>query len=85
VNPLPTAEKDLDYPDHVAALRAVDASLADEVASFTGISAVLAWMQKRALTQAKIDIVGQDEFHYDFMIELAPGAAQPRWLVFGVT
>jgi hypothetical protein len=72
----------LDYQDHVAILRAGDASLADEVGSFTGISRVMSWMQQRNLTRAKIDIVGQDEFHYDFMIELEP---QGRWLVFGVT
>jgi hypothetical protein len=82
VNPIAEPATELDYVDHVAALRARDAGLADEVASFTSISRVLTWMQQRALTQAKIDIVGQDEFHYDFMIELEPGG---RWLVFGVT
>jgi hypothetical protein len=79
---LPPPPTELNYCDHVALLRGGDASLADEVGSFTGISRVMEWMQKRNLTRAKIDIVGQDEFHYDFMIELEP---QGRWLVFGVT
>ena len=38
-------------------------------------------VRERNLTRAKIDMVDQDEFHYDFMIELDCG----RWLVFGVT
>jgi hypothetical protein len=73
---------ELDYAGHVAALRGADGTLADEVAGFTGISAVLAWMQRRGLAQAAVDIIGQDEFHYDFLIELEPAG---RWLAFGVT
>ena len=56
--------------------------LAAEIAGFTGIEHVLTWMQRRGLAQAGIDIVGQDEFSYDFLIELEP---QGRWLAFGVT
>jgi hypothetical protein len=80
MNDSPAVE--LDYPDHVAGLRAADPDLADEVARFTGITAVLAWMQRRGLARAAVDIVGQDEFHYDFLIELEPAG---RWLAFGVT
>jgi hypothetical protein len=77
-----TTPIEMDYPDHVDRLRRLDTVLADEVAGFTGISSVMAWMQRHGRTRAPIDIVGQDEFHYDFMIELEPAA---RWLVFGVT
>jgi hypothetical protein len=37
-------------------------------------------MQRRGLK--RVDIVAQDEFHYDFLIELEPGG---RWAAFGVT
>jgi hypothetical protein len=72
---------ELDYPEHVAILGRRDPALAQEFAAFRGISDVLAWMQRSDLTQAAVDIVGQDEFHYDFLIERAPG----QWLAFGVT
>ena len=75
-----TAE--LEYADHVALLGQTDPRLAGEAAAFTGIRSVLSWMQQRGLTKARIDIVGQDEFHYDFLVELAPGG---RWAAFGVT
>ena len=29
-------------------------------------------MQRRGLGRARVDIIAQDEFHYDFLIELAP-------------
>ena len=74
----------MDYLDHVAVLRQVtDADLAERgLAAFTGIRGVLEWMQRRGLAQARVDIIGQDEFHYDFLIELKPGG---RWIAFGVT
>jgi hypothetical protein len=71
-----------DYPDDLALLREQAPSLAGEFAAFTGIRSVLDWMQERGLTKAGIDIVGQDEFHYDFLIELEPAG---RWVSFGVT
>jgi hypothetical protein len=71
-----------DYPDYVEALRADSLELAEELAAFTGITSVLDWMKRRGLNQAAVDIVGQDEFHYDFLIELEPGG---RWVAFGVT
>ncbi len=73
---------ELEYTDHVARLRQTDATLATDVASFTGISSVLGWMQGRGLAQARVDIIGQDEFHYDFLIEMEAGG---RWVSFGVT
>jgi hypothetical protein len=72
----------LDYPDYVEALRADSPELAEGLAAFTGITSVLDWMKRGGLTQAAVDIVGQDEFHYDFLIEFECGG---RWLAFGVT
>ncbi len=77
-----TADPERSYAGHADALRAADPALADEVAGFTGVSRVLAWMQRRGLARARVDMVGQDEFHYDFLIELEPGG---RWVAFGVT
>ena len=77
-----TALLEREYPDHVELLRLKDPVLADEVADFTGITSVMGWMQHHDRTRAPIDMVGQDEFHYDFMIELEPAGP---WLVFGVT
>jgi hypothetical protein len=71
-----------EYAEHVAALRGCEPELAAECGRFTGISSVLAWMQRSGLCRAAVDIVGQDEFHYDFLIQLQPGG---RWIVFGVT
>ena len=72
----------MNYHDHVEALRAHRPDLAAELACFTGVSSVLAWMQARGLARTSVDIVGQDEFEYDFTIRLAPGA---EWLSFGQT
>lgn len=74
--------KPCEYADHVEQLRADWPDLAADIAGFTGIEHVLTWMQQRGRARAAIDIVGQDEFSYDFLIELEPGG---RWLAFGVT
>jgi hypothetical protein len=73
---------DLDYPNYVAALGADHPDLAAELAGFQGIEQVLDWMKRRGLCHTSIDIIGQDEFHYDFLLELSPGG---EWLAFGVT
>jgi hypothetical protein len=73
----------LDYPGYLRLLRTEAVELADEFASFTGVKDVLDWMQRRGLLgRDGIDMVGQDEFHYDFLIQLEPNG---RWLAFGVT
>jgi hypothetical protein len=72
----------MEYADSVRELGAREPGLAAELAPFRGISALLEWMQRRGLTRAAVDIVGQDEFHYDFLVQLEPGG---RWLAFGVT
>jgi hypothetical protein len=73
----------LDYAEYLRLLREEDSRLADEFASFTGVKDVLDWAQRRGLLgRDDIDMVGQDEFHYDFLIRLGP---EGRWLAFGVT
>jgi hypothetical protein len=70
-----------EFDDYVARLRPEHPELADAFAGFTGIEQVLQWMSRRALTGKDVDIVGQDEFHYDFLVRLE---AEGRWLAFGV-
>lgn len=70
------------YANHVTALREALPELAAEVAPFHGLEAVLRWMQRRGLTQATVDLIGMDEFSYDFLIQLEPAG---RWIAFGVT
>ena len=70
------------YADHVKSLRADDPGLAAQIGSFQGLEAVLTWMDSRALHCGAVDLVPQDEFESDFLMELEPGG---RWLVFGVT
>jgi hypothetical protein len=72
---------ELDYGDFVDRLRPHHPELAAELQEFTSITSVLDWMQRRGLTRAAVDIVGQDEFHYDFLIQTSPTA----WLSLGVT
>ena len=71
-----------EYEGYVASLRAEDAALAEEIAGFTGIGAVLSWMARKGLDLKAIDPVTEDEFAYDFLLPLG---ADGRWLAFGVT
>jgi hypothetical protein len=77
-----TADEPPEYVEYVNRLRAEWPDLAEEFGRFTGVEQVLQWMQRRDLCRASVDIVGQDEFHYDFLIQFDPGG---RWLAFGVT
>jgi hypothetical protein len=72
----------MDYPDYLCRLQATDPGLAEELSGFQGIENVLDWMKPRDLCRAAVDIIGQDEFEYDFLLQLEPGG---RWLAFGVT
>jgi hypothetical protein len=72
----------LEYGDHLERLRGAHADLAAQLQGFTSITQVLQWMQQRGLCRAAVDIVGMDEFHYDFLIQLEP---HRRWISFGVT
>jgi hypothetical protein len=69
-----------EYPDYVDAMKMDHPHLVEAIAGFQGISHVLDWMSQESLNT--IDMVGQDEFEYDFMVRLEPGES---WLVFGVT
>jgi hypothetical protein len=71
-----------EYSDYVEKLHAHEVILADQLAGFHGIEQVLGWMQQSHLGKAAVDIIGQDEFEYDFLIQLEAGG---RWLAFGVT
>jgi hypothetical protein len=70
-----------EYADYIPALRRQEPQLAEELSGFYGISAVLDWMQRCDLTRTAVDIIGMDEFNYDFLLQLPLG----KWLVFGVT
>jgi hypothetical protein len=72
----------LDFSQYANQLRGELPDVACEIAAFTGIDHVLTWMQRRGLIGTNVDIVGQDEFSYDFLVELEPGG---HWLAFGVT
>lgn len=69
------------YQSHLESLRSGEPALADELAGFDRVRKVLEWMRRRGLMQTAVDMVGQDEFHYDLLVPLADG----RWLAFGVT
>jgi hypothetical protein len=75
------SEQVLQYTDYLERLRGVEPALADEFAGLHAVNEVLEWMQRKGLSSAPVDIVGQDEFSYDFLVEFAPA----RWLAFGVT
>jgi hypothetical protein len=70
-----------DYAESVKILQRQDPGLAGEVADFGGVTAVLSWMARRGLSRGPVEIVGMDEFEYDFLIQLEPA----RWIVFGLT
>jgi hypothetical protein len=76
-----TRSRPPEFEDYLQHLRATHADLATEFAGFTGIEQVLQWMSRRQLTGRDVDIVGQDEFHYDFLVRLD---GEGRWLGFGV-
>jgi hypothetical protein len=76
------AREPLEYPDYIARLREHAPDLAEEFAAFHGVTSVLDWMKARYDGRVAIDMVSQDEFNYDFLIELEPGG---RWVAFGVT
>jgi hypothetical protein len=72
----------MNYHDSVERIRAQRPDLAAEVASFTGVTSILNWMQTRGLTGTKVDIIGQDEFESDFLIRLG---SDREWISFGIT
>jgi hypothetical protein len=71
----------MDYSEHVAVLASERPELAEVFARSDSLENVLDWMESRPLSAGSVDIIGQDEFSYDFLIRLEP---EDRWLVFGV-
>jgi hypothetical protein len=82
MNAMVPCDGDREYGDDVDELRSAEPALAGQIAHFRGIDDVLTWMQDRHLTSAAVGIIGQDEFNYDFLIQLERDG---RWISFGVT
>jgi hypothetical protein len=70
-----------EYADYVNELRGEFPDLANAFGRSDSLENVLDWMGSRDLANGAVDIVGQDEFSYDFLIQLD---GQGHWLVFGV-
>ena len=68
--------------DDLQSLRRLHPGLVKELTGCDGVSDVLAWMQQRDLCGAAVDMIGLDEFEYDFLIELQ---TEGCWLAFGLT
>ena len=70
-----------EYKGYIDVLRLECPTLAEQLADFHGIGDVLDWMKEHGMTANAIDMIAQDEFEYDFVIQVP----QAGWLVFGVT
>lgn len=70
------------YQEYIQPLHGFRPALAEELAGFNGVSDILTWMQRRNLCSAAVDMIGMDEFEYDFLIELRNEGC---WLAFGLT
>ena len=71
----------MEYRDYVYRLNSEDRSLAHELADFTSLEHVLAWLQRTGRPMTGMDVLAQDEFCHDLLLPLADG----HWLVFGMT
>jgi hypothetical protein len=71
----------MEYTEHLAAVRREHPDVGDGLPGTDSLEHVLDWMKGRGFPAGSVDIVGQDEFSYDFLIRLEEGG---RWLVFGV-
>lgn len=72
----------MNYQEDVEKLLTSNPKVGREVGDFRGVSDVMTWMQTTGRTKAQVDIIGQDEFHYDFLVELAELG---EWVAFGIT
>lgn len=70
------------YADDIVRLREITPDLAAEIANFTGVGQVVDWLSTRADGKPQLDMIGMDEFEYDFLVEMEPNG---HWLAFGVT
>ncbi len=71
----------MDYPDHLRRLEAGDPALARELAGFTSLPHVLAWLARRGWPTEGLDVLAQDEYSHDLLLPLPDG----RCLSFGMT
>jgi hypothetical protein len=71
----------LEYADYVERLRPDWPDLAAVFVGRDSIEHVVEWMKQRGFPPGSVDMVGQDEFSYDFLIRLDD---MGRWLVFAV-
>jgi hypothetical protein len=69
------------YAGDIARIRGSHPALAEEIASFVGIGQVMDWFSAKG-TPPAIELIGMDEFEYDFLVEVA---GESVWLAFGVT
>lgn len=71
-----------DYSNYVRELSQSYPNLAGKIAGWHSVESVLDWIQARKFPPGSVDLVGQDEFESDFLVEIEPGN---RWLAFGIT
>jgi hypothetical protein len=71
----------LEYSDYVDLLTDQYPDLAAAFAGRDSIEHVVEWIRERGLPPSSVDMIGQDEFSYDFLVRLDDCS---RWLVFGV-
>ncbi|MBN9117764.1 MAG: hypothetical protein J0I06_01095 [Planctomycetes bacterium] len=71
----------MNYPDQLAALRAADPVLGEQVQPLRNLEAILKWAPGAGVPFTGIDLVQQDEYSYDLYLPLPDS----RWLVFGVS
>jgi hypothetical protein len=71
-----------EYHDYAMELSREHPELARQIAGWSGMESVLEWMTARGFPPGSIDLIAQDEFESDFLIELEP---RGHWLAFGVT
>jgi hypothetical protein len=72
----------MEYTDHWRRLAEADPALAAPLRDLRGLGGVMAWMAGRGLPLNSADIVQQDEFSLDFVVDLRQGG---RHLAFGIT
>jgi hypothetical protein len=72
----------MDYSDYFRRFQAEHPALAAELATAKSLEGVMAWINRRGLDLAAVEIIHQDEYSLEFVIPLPPGG---RYLAFGIT
>lgn len=70
-----------EYAEYVEDLRADRPDLAAVFGRSDSLENVLDWLKERNLSRGAVDIIGQDEFSYDFLVQLDEADC---WAAFGV-